>query len=165
MQTFLPYEDFPMCASRLDPTRLGNQFYREGLTLLRGGWPNHPAARMWMGHRWWLACYLDACGRELRVRGFDYPEHLLEVRKAKTRFAGREWKRPWWLGDPYLHASHRSNLLRKDPHWYGQWGWTEPDNLPYMWPDPDDPIPRMESELLLATLKSTAPAGAFQRGN
>jgi hypothetical protein len=40
---------------------------------------------------------------------------------------------PWW-GDPAFHASHRSNLLRKDPVWYGQFGWAEPPDLPYVWP-------------------------------
>ena len=33
-----------------------------------------------------------------------------------------------------IHASHRSNLLRKDPEFYGKYGWTEPDNLEYIWP-------------------------------
>ena len=41
---------------------------------------------------------------------------------------------PWWIGDADLHRSHRSNLLRKDPEWYGQYGWRIPDNLPYVWP-------------------------------
>jgi hypothetical protein len=41
---------------------------------------------------------------------------------------------PPWLGDEAFHASHRSNLLRKNPEWYGQFGWTEPDDLPYVWP-------------------------------
>jgi len=43
---------------------------------------------------------------------------------------------PLWLGNEELHASHRSNLLRKAPLWYGQFGWTEPDDLPYIWPVP-----------------------------
>ena len=50
MQTFLPYPDFAKSARVLDPSRLGNQFYREGLTLLRGKWPNHPASKMWADH-------------------------------------------------------------------------------------------------------------------
>lgn len=41
---------------------------------------------------------------------------------------------PPWLGDEALHASHRSNLIRKDPEWYGRFGWTEPPDLPYVWP-------------------------------
>ena len=40
---------------------------------------------------------------------------------------------PSWLGNPDFHASHRSNLLRKDPEHYAQFGWTESDNLPYVW--------------------------------
>jgi hypothetical protein len=41
---------------------------------------------------------------------------------------------PSWLGDPQFHAAHRSNLLRKDPEYYGKFGWTEPDDLEYPWP-------------------------------
>jgi hypothetical protein len=40
---------------------------------------------------------------------------------------------PSWLGNSDFHASHRSNLLRKDPEHYAQFGWTESDNLPYVW--------------------------------
>lgn len=39
-----------------------------------------------------------------------------------------------WLGNEAFHASHRSNLLRKDPEHYKQFNWTEPNNLPYVWP-------------------------------
>lgn len=35
-----------------------------------------------------------------------------------------------------MHASHRSNLLRKEPEYYTQFGWTEPPDLPYVWPVP-----------------------------
>lgn len=41
---------------------------------------------------------------------------------------------PSWLGDPKLHASHRSNLLRKDPIHYGKFGWEEPATMEYVWP-------------------------------
>ena len=47
---------------------------------------------------------------------------------------GREIVMPPWLGNEALHASHRSNLLRKDPGFYGRYGWTEPADLPYVWP-------------------------------
>jgi len=40
---------------------------------------------------------------------------------------------PVWIGDEELHASHRSNLLRKDPEHYGQFEWEEPDDLEYVW--------------------------------
>ena len=38
------------------------------------------------------------------------------------------------LGDERLHTSHRSNLLRKAPEWYGQFGWTEAPDMAYWWP-------------------------------
>ena len=44
---------------------------------------------------------------------------------------------PPWLGDERLHASHRSNLLRKEPGWYGAFGWREQPDLPYWWPGAD----------------------------
>jgi hypothetical protein len=38
------------------------------------------------------------------------------------------------MGQEEIHASHRSNLLRKDSEFYGKFGWAEPDDLPYFWP-------------------------------
>ena len=132
MQTFLPYPSFTESMACLDDSRLGNQVYREGITLLRGGWPNHPASKMWRGYEGALAKYLWAGCLELQKRGRDY--------------SGRDWFElirthgpddpldPPWLGDPAFHASHRSNLLRKDSVWYGKYGWTEPHDLEYVWP-------------------------------
>jgi len=129
MQTFLPYEDFNKCAKVLDNKRLGNQAYRECLTLIRGKWPNHPASKMWRGHEYWLAKYALALLDELTKRGRHYPHHIATFKK----YLAKKQPQPAWLGGP-IHASHRSNLLRKDPEHYGQFGWTEPNNLPYFWP-------------------------------
>jgi hypothetical protein len=41
---------------------------------------------------------------------------------------------PPWFGNPDFHASHRSNLLRKDFEFYSKMGWTEPSTLAYIWP-------------------------------
>ena len=134
MQTFLPYPDFDDCARVLDPKRLGNQFYREGLTLLRGKWSNHPASRMWYPtHCWALGKYLLACANELERRGYHYPKHVAEV-QMRMSDADDNMEMPPWLGDPELHASHRANLLRKDPVHYGQFGWTEEPQEGYIWP-------------------------------
>jgi hypothetical protein len=42
---------------------------------------------------------------------------------------------PHWLGDPEFHASHRSNLLRKDFDYYSKHGWTDNPEDPYVWMD------------------------------
>jgi hypothetical protein len=50
---------------------------------------------------------------------------------AQLRRAGQL---PPWLGEPAVHVSHRSALLRKDPVYYRPFFPTEPDDLPYVWP-------------------------------
>jgi hypothetical protein len=38
------------------------------------------------------------------------------------------------FGNPEVHSSHRANLLRKDPNFYGKYGWQESPEIPYFWP-------------------------------
>jgi hypothetical protein len=132
MQTFLPYRDYYESMSTLDPKRLGNQVYREALTLARGGWPNHPASRMWRGHEHSLCDYALAGIEVLAERGKYYPTHRETFRELKRTLP--DTGVPPWLGDTRLHKSHQSNLLRKDPSHYGQFGWGVPHDLPYWWP-------------------------------
>jgi hypothetical protein len=136
MQTFLPYPDFIASAKCLDRQRLGKQRV-EVLQLLRAllgvtkGWANHPAAKMWRGYEGALALYGFEICLEWQRRGY-----------ADTCFAkidalfpeGFAAPNPLWLGDEAFHTAHRSNLLRKDPVWYGQFGWSESPTLPYVWP-------------------------------
>ena len=148
LQTFLPYPDFAASARALDPRRLGKQ-RGEALEVLRGltaagdGWRHHPAVRMWRGYEealgtygvtvcraWFALGFADSC--ELKVR-----EELARVGVAAPR-AQEELAAagalPSWLGDPELHRSHQSNLLRKDPAYYAPLFPGVPDDLPYVWP-------------------------------
>lgn len=132
MQTFLPYPDFQKSAACLDWRRLGKQRVEcaQILNTLEGrsaGWHNHPAVAMWRGHEACLAQYMDAVVWEWAM-----------VRRYKNnitvpKIAGPVVPPPW-LGDEAFHASHRSNLLRKAPEWYGQFGWSESPDLEYVWP-------------------------------
>lgn len=133
MQTFLPYPSYYESMKCLDNRRLGNQVYRECKTLINGGWPNHPAAKMWRGHHYQLALYALAGIQILHERGRDYPQHK-KFFNEKLELNFLEHFRPSWLGDDKLHSSHRSALLRKDPEWYGRFGWTDDPNQPYYWP-------------------------------
>lgn len=136
MQTFLPVENFASSMACIDNRRLGNQVYREGLTLLGGGWKNHPASKMWKGFECSLAHYclcgaMEMVGRnvwkdEVCIRWITY----FQDKTAELEDTGN----PPWLGDEQLHASHRSNLLRKDPEYYSKFGWTESNDMPYVWP-------------------------------
>jgi hypothetical protein len=130
MQTFLPYPSFHYSACVLDRLRLGKQRVEayQILRALRGetrGWVNHPATRMWRGYETALEQYLRCCILVWTERGYRNTIVLPDK---------RDFVAPPWVGDPAVHASHRSNLLRKMPEHYGRFGWTEPPDLPYTWP-------------------------------
>lgn len=132
MQVFLPYNDLKQSVSCLDNSRLGNQVYREGLTLIKGGWPNHPASVMWRGYEKYLALYCLYGLEELKNRGRNYPHHEITFENFFNTFPDNGL--PPWLGDDRLHLSHRSNLLKKDFFYYSRFGWEYDIDTEYFWP-------------------------------
>ncbi len=144
MQTFIPYADFDRTAAVLDKRRLGNQAYNESLVLYRGGWPNHPASKMWQGHWKAFALYNLALVREMHRRNTWRREVI--VRWA--RYWNKAYKSepctgmPEWLGREDIHSSHRAVLLHKEYEWYSQFQWAEKPLAPhpitkrfgYVWP-------------------------------
>jgi hypothetical protein len=139
MQTFMPYSDFTLSLNCLDYKRLGKQRVetKQLLNALAGltkGWVNHPAAKMWRGHEAALARYGAISSRLWLERG--YKDSLLPFFEEQEKLWAEKTgiDKPPWMGDERVHASHRSNLLRKDKVFYGAYGWTEPDTLPYLWP-------------------------------
>jgi hypothetical protein len=133
MQTFLPYPDFQQSANCLDYRRLGKQRVEayQIYNLLTGvtkpnNWSNHPAVKMWRGYESALALYHNVMIETWVGRGYRNNMKLIEVDDYVDY--------PCWFGSDDFHASHRSNLLRKDPKHYGQYGWTESPDLPYIWP-------------------------------
>jgi hypothetical protein len=145
MQTFLPYADFARTASVLDPKRLGNQ-RTEALVIVRAcniptyGWQHHPAVRMWRGYTPALMAYGKAICDEWISHGHGDTvlDKLLEWSPDGAFHAqaelGASGDLPPWLGDERLHRSHRSNLLSKNPEWYGPRFTDVPDGLEYFWP-------------------------------
>jgi len=95
------------------------------------GWQNHPAVRMWRGYDGLLCIYGLTICKEWINRGF---QDTCADKIMNSPFAKGTWSSTPWLGNEQFHASHRSNLLRKDPIHYGQFGWTEPHDLEYVWP-------------------------------
>jgi len=152
MQTFLPYQNAWASARCLDNKRLGKQRVECKQILLALGvdvgqhrgnpssrWRNHPAVQMWRGHELLLAEYAEVMCLVWQKRGFadTLREQFRDCARRLTAFQVAEGivlRPPRWLGHDRLHASHRSNLLRKDATHYGQFGWQEPDDLPYWWP-------------------------------
>jgi Pyrimidine dimer DNA glycosylase len=133
VQTFLPDPNFEISAALLDSKRLGKQRVEAEQILFAllygGGWKHHAATRMWRGYEPALAQYRDCMIREWIARGYRNTMPLVAEDLGEVPM-------PPWLGDPEFHASQRSNLLRKDPEFYSQYGWSEPTDLPYVWPTP-----------------------------
>src|SRR3990167_808561 len=137
MQTFLPYPNLQASAQALDTRRLGKQRI-EAWTILQvllgksksNAWRNHPAVLMWYNHEQVLTMYGIAICEEWKNRGksdtFLARFYKLNQELPVTGF-------PNWFGDEAFHASHRSNLLRKDHVFYGAYNWKESDKLPYVW--------------------------------
>ncbi len=135
MNTFLPYADFRKSAACLDYKRCGKQRVEASQILkivagerTTGGWINHPAVLMWMGYPDALRLYIKCFIEEWINRGYKNNMEIPVVGNEE------EVNMPYWLGDERLHASHRSNLLRKDSEYYGQFGWIEKPWLEYYWP-------------------------------
>lgn len=146
MQTFLPYADYEQSAKVLDRQRLGKQRV-EAMQILTAllaehestkyGWQNHPATLMWRGHALALANYAITMCVEWMGRGYQ-DTCSKKISDLRLRIAQYEWQPipPYWFGDEKLHDSHKSNLLRKLPSHYSQFGWKVSDALPYVWPKP-----------------------------
>jgi hypothetical protein len=141
MQTFLPYPSFVESARVLDRARLGKQRV-EALQVLRAvtiptyGWRNHPVAKMWRG-------YVPALTKYALVVTDVWIEqgHADTVRPQVLLFAPEvdalpqdALELPPWINNEAFHLSHRSNLVRKDPEFYGKLFPGVPDDLPYLWP-------------------------------
>ena len=151
MQTFLPFPDFRKSISYLDYKRLGKQRVEAfQLLIVNGdewalnerqwridkklmkdspvklGWKNHPAAIMWRGYNEALQVYLNTSIVEWLHRGYNNTMRMASITDVVEM--------PPWLGLPEFHASHRSNLIRKNHEHYGQFGWQEDSSLPYVWP-------------------------------
>jgi hypothetical protein len=135
VQIFLPYPDIEQTARALDTQRLMKQRVEsyQILNTLQGkskGWANHPATKMIKPYAAWLCLYSIKICQEARRRG--YVDNLLP-HFEKEILTYPAITKPKWLGS-YLHATHQSNLVRKDAGFYRPQFPNVPDNLPYFWP-------------------------------
>lgn len=131
----MPYADYVKTAQCLDYRRLGKQRVEayQLINILTGkskskAWSHHPACLMWKGYEDALKMYFNVIVYEWVSRGYKNNMSYYNDYDAKSL------KLPFWFGDDKFHASHRSNLLRKDKSYYERFGWSEPDDLPYVWP-------------------------------
>ena len=131
MQTFLPCPSFSLSAEVLDSQRLGKQrvecqqilnaIYRPNY-----GWQNHPAVNMWRDYPDALMHYANVIIREWIKRGYRNTMRIYRPQEQCTM--------PPWFGDDRVHESHKRNLIRKVPEYYGSlWPELQPQEG-YYWP-------------------------------
>jgi hypothetical protein len=140
MQIFLPFSDFRKSFQVLDNKRLGKQrveTYQIISAITRRpkldgtpykGWLNHPCTIMWKDHVPALKMYLNYSIEEWISRGF---KNTMELEKYDVD----QIVIPPFIGNEKFHSSHRANLLKKEPDFYNQYGWTENPEDPYVWTD------------------------------
>jgi len=132
LQVFFPYSDSKSSVSCLDSKRLGNQIYRESLTLIRGGWQNHPASKIWQNHKHALSQYCIYGLEELRRRGRYYPHWFRMFEYYLSIFP--DTGLPPITQNKRFQLGMQSNLIRKNPEYYRPFfGLDIPDDLSYIW--------------------------------
>ncbi len=141
MQVFLPDTDFAETARVLDTRRLINQILRECKTLINGGWPHHPAAKLWRNHRVALARYALVGLDEIDRRGFAQKNMLEHRLWWEDRFCSLVYQEPSRSANlpslcykPEFTRAHRSQLLAKDfAHYSKYFNDVLPGALDYVW--------------------------------
>lgn len=135
VNTFLPFPDFPTCASVLDDKRLYKQIVecKQILSILNGekeGYKNHPAVLMWKGYEQALRYYQWCMFREWGYRRYKF--NLM----CNFPFRLDELELPSFIGVETFHKSHRLNLLWKEHDHYKTYFTekTPKTKPPYWWP-------------------------------
>lgn len=95
------------------------------------------ATQMWGPYQWRLCIHGMMMAHELITqRGHDLTEidtKLLAHTGKDLEDGGDELSAPPWIGDLYIHRSHRSQLIMMNPDYAQRWPNT-PERMPVLWP-------------------------------
>lgn len=83
--------------------------------VIKLGFSNHPAVRLWFGYRYALMTYINVHIKEWVHRGYE--------NTMKTYNVPKKYKVPSWSQDSLFHLNHKQALLhkeitRKEKMWY-----------------------------------------------
>jgi len=131
MQTFLPYPnirpsvasltDDQLCRQRVDAKKILSTLEGKSKTHR-----HHPAVKMWNGYDELLKGYLAGSIYEWISRGHS---NNMEIPK----FDSFKFKLPLWWGG-YIHRTHKSLLIRLNPHHCKDFDWNIGYDIPLFWP-------------------------------
>lgn len=138
-QTLLPFTKMVTNAMAFRTVDLYHQL-NNVLAIFRGECKEEPVTEMWRGHIGYFLIYSRSLSliynRQVPfIEGFEFVNKLQPYHDA---FNAGPYKRPPWLGDPWLHRSHRSRLLSYDYNYYRDQFPGNPLKMPLLWPRIDD---------------------------
>ena len=127
---WLPFPDFKSSVNCLRYDDLVEQV-QSIKSVLEHKIVRHPASLMWRGYHYQLCSFGMYCADAIRKTNEDFDWF---VRWRDKLPPTRDEGFPPWFDENKVHASHRSNLLRKCPEYYLQFGWSEKPSSNYYWP-------------------------------
>ncbi len=123
---------FVRCALLLDYRRCGKQRVeaKQILSILEGtnkrkGWSNHPAVHMWRGFEDALKLYINA-HIYVWVNHHGYKNNMETYHVTRAVI-------PPFLSNIHFVQRHQSNLIGKDPVFYGKYNWQVSVRVGYYW--------------------------------
>jgi hypothetical protein len=142
MQTFLPLPDFISTAQILDERTLETQrkevlIFLNTLHEIEGFdiYVGHQAVEMWRGYEPQLAEYgITLCEEWINRYAVDHIKADIERHMDWATAGNYALTKPHWFGDPDLHLSHQSTLIRKFPAYYKAFFPSTRDDIEYLWP-------------------------------
>lgn len=125
---------------------------------------NSPVKGMWRGYEYALGIYVMMSGMEWCYRrGFAGHKSFWPVFKGIQELKHYDkdfvYEVPPWFRDTDVLASHRSNLVRRDPLTYEDTWHVCPQNWPYLWPIIDKKFPDGYRLMLSAADKTRLQTG------
>lgn len=157
---YVPFPNFQQSAKALDDMTLHAQI-NNGLAIVNRLFQEQfmleeekePTVLMWHGYEQALIFYLGQIESEYELRG--HSEHLYWKFIASHYQPRAPFILPWWFGDPEVHYSHQSTLLRRDYTFYHQQFPSTPCGLKLVW---KEGVP-MHTIDIIDTPCSAAPVG------
>lgn len=139
MFTLLPYKGYMKSAECMTDWDLKSQLWTVANIFRGPRFTEHSMIPgMWKGHIFQLVCYGLSLGWHAQQRGLKgWPSDNFYI--ARFRTIKDSSSKPPWIGDPWVHRSHRSRLLgREEAAHYEPLFPGTPLKMPTIWPQLDD---------------------------
>jgi hypothetical protein len=137
--TLLPYKGYMKTAECMTDWDLKSQLWTVSNIFRGPRFTEHSMIPgMWKGYIFQLVCYGLSLSWHAQQRGLEgWPKETKHI--AQFRHIKDSSSKPPWIGDPWVHRSHRSRLLgREDSEHYEPLFPGTPLKMPTIWPKLDD---------------------------